>query len=80
MHHILAIPEILCVIATLILTGGQYRDLLYFTITNRSILEIALDVLWEKQIYLDVLLRCFPEDLWDVEDGSWSIGNFLVSG
>lgn len=68
MHHIFKIPEILSVIATFVCRRTRgYKDLLSLAVTNRSISEVALDILWEDQIYLDILLECFPVDLWDAD-------------
>ena len=72
MHHVFKLPEMLQVIATSVQScrGGR-RDLLSLAITNRSISDVALDILWEDQIYLDVLLQRFPINLWNGYDGQW---------
>lgn len=49
-------------------SGGKLKDLVSLAISSRSLTNVALDVLWEKQIYLDVLIRCFPDDLWRIEE------------
>lgn len=70
MHPCLGLPEILRAISNFVISrGGKCSDLLALAITNRSFTEVALDVLWNEQTRLDVLIKCFPEDLWCVRKG-----------
>ena len=67
MPRALQIPELLDIIFRLLCNPDESSglgNLVALARTARCFEETALNVLWENQLTIVPLLRCFPEDIW----------------
>ena len=69
MHHCLGVDEILRLFACELVTSNAGATAVALACCRRSFEEPVLDSLWETQSQLVPLLKCFPRDAWEEEDG-----------
>ncbi|KAI1790199.1 hypothetical protein LXA43DRAFT_525345 [Ganoderma leucocontextum] len=74
MHRCLAVPELLNLIFKEVQAEAK-GDITVVALarTAKCFQDVALDTLWERQMSLVPLVKCFPQDIWDEtrqEDGS----------
>jgi hypothetical protein len=66
MHHCLYISEIVSTIMDFTMGKGNEGTVANFAIACRAFQEAALDVLWRAHFTLEPLIKCMPDDLWEV--------------
>jgi len=71
MHHCLSVDEILRLLACELVASKAEATAVALACCCKLFEEPALDVLWETQIRLAPLLKCFPPDVWEEADGSF---------
>ena len=71
MHLCLSVDEILRLIASELVTSGTKATAAALACCCKSFKDPMLDALWRKQYELAPLLKCFPQDAWNEEDGSF---------
>ena len=71
MHPCLSVDEILRLIAYALVASGTEATVAALACCCKTFEGPMLDALWEKQHRLTPLLKCFPEDVWKEEDGSF---------
>ena len=69
MHPCLRVDEVLRLFASELVVSGAKATAASLACCCKSFEEPALDALWETQIHLTPLLKCFPRDVWEEEDG-----------
>lgn len=78
MHRALGIPELVDLICAQLGTEGPggllgndvAHALSAFSRTSKMFCNPALNVLWRRQDTILNLLRCMPDDLWDIEESA----------
>ena len=71
MHPCLNVDEILRLLAHALVVLEAKATAVALACCCKSFEEPALDVLWEAQNRLGPLLKCFPRDVWEEEDGNF---------
>lgn len=69
MHKIFQIDEVVKEITRHMSEWYTQRFILYLALSCKTISDPALDVLWETQCTLIDLLKTFPSDVWEVNQG-----------
>ncbi|KIM84831.1 hypothetical protein PILCRDRAFT_370913 [Piloderma croceum F 1598] len=70
MHHCLYISEIVSTIMNFTMGKGNEGTVANFAIAYHAFQEPALDVLWRAHFTLEPLIKCMPDDLWEVVDSN----------
>lgn len=71
MHHCLKVEEIVRNIADLHVSEGHKShksDVAHLAFSCRTLYEPAMDALWRELVSLKPLIRCLPEEVWDIEN------------
>jgi len=71
MHPCLIVDEILRLLACELVASRARATAVALASCCRSFEDLVLDALWETQTQLTPLLKCFPQDVWKEEDGSF---------
>ena len=71
MHPCLNVDEILRLIARELVQSELNATAVSLACCCRSFEDPALDVLWEMQYRLTPLLKCFPQEVWKEEKGTF---------
>jgi hypothetical protein len=71
MHPCLNVDEILRLVTCQLIELGGKATAVSLACCCRSFGDLVLDALWETQNRLTPLLKCFPQEVWRQEDGSF---------
>jgi len=71
MHHCFSVDEIIRVFVRELVASKAKATVVALACCCKSFEEPALDALWETQNRLTPLLKCFPRDVWEEEDGKF---------
>ena len=71
MHACLNVDEILRLLARELVASEAEATAVFFACCCKTFEDPLLDALWGEQDQLTPLLKCFPRDAWEEEDGSF---------
>jgi len=71
MHRCLSVDEILRLLACELIASEAKATAAALARCCKTFEEPVLDALWETLDQLTPLLKCFPRDVWEEEDGSF---------
>ena len=71
MHPCLNVDEILRLLACELVAAEAKATAVSLACCCKNFEDPVLDVLWESQDRLTPLLKCFPQEVWKEEDGSF---------
>jgi hypothetical protein len=71
MHPCLNVDEVLRLLARELVGLGGEATVVSLACCCKGFEDPLLDVLWETQDQLTPLLKCFPQEVWKEEDGSF---------
>jgi hypothetical protein len=71
MHPCLNVDEILRLFARELVASGAKATAVSLACCCKDFEDPVLDVLWETQDRLTPLLKCFPQEVWKEEGGSF---------
>jgi hypothetical protein len=71
MHPCLNVDEILRLFTRELVASGGKATAVSLACCCKGFGDPVLDVLWETQDQLTPLLKCFPQEVWKEEDGTF---------